>query len=221
MSKIVKLEIAFYKAKYGGIDDKFINYFSGKEGYSHCEVVMSATHMIGAHYTGNGVNNFYYNNVYNSKYWDIVSIEVSDDNYKAFCEAMVGTPYDTLGVALSFIGINQIAREHKVWCSEFCALAYNSSDKHILRDTLVMPNELFVTLMYLGGTIVKSTAGSELDKRGDNKQEIDRYGRVSYGKTNKGEEEENSGSTKKIGELLSYFTKEVEKHKSKKEGNNG
>jgi len=174
----MKLQIGFYKAKYGGIDDKLINYFSGNNGYSHCEIVLNKNQMIGAHMQTGNVAIYNYPDVYSSKYWDIVELPLyMNNNFTKGLKECVGTPYDTLGVVLSFIGVTQLSRDDKVWCSEFCTIHHNRMGKKAKKiPTLIMPNELYRRLydMYnsKGWKIV-----SNLDAD-DTAYSVDRYGRI-------------------------------------------
>ena len=172
-----KIHLAFYKAKMGGIDDRFIDRFSGQLGYSHCELVIDKNTMIGSHYKANGVKKFYYNDVYNSKYWDIYEIDLEDVDTTKFAEDFIGTPYDKFGVVLTFFGF-KTGDPDKMWCSEFLAEAINTSVAHGYIDPLVMPNELLEDLINnFGATKLVSTAsGSKEDLT-----VLDKYGRIAYG----------------------------------------
>jgi len=171
-----KMHIAFYKAKYGDFSDKLIDWGSGKLGYSHCEFVINPTTMIGAHYTGNGVAKFYYNDVYNSKLWDVYELDLPKTKAKQFMHDMVGTEYDSIGVALHFVGLHYSDKE-KVWCSEVCAMAINRT-KEIEIPTLEMPNDLVAHILELGGKKLRPT---KLNASNDIAGVIDIYGRVKYG----------------------------------------
>jgi len=171
--------IAFYKAKHGQVDDKFIDFFSGRKGYSHCEIVINDTTMIGAHYLAGGVKKFYYNNIYDSEYWDIFEIpDVSHAKVSAYAHKQLGLGYDTAGVVLYFIGLTMGDSEDKVWCSELCARALNNNmDKRYIYP-LTMPNDLYLDIISLGaqqvGKVVNATSKQSY------KPEVDRFGRVGY-----------------------------------------
>jgi len=156
-----KVRVAFYKAKEGGLDDKFINRFSGNLGYSHCELVLNSKRDVSAHMQTGGVAIFYYPNLLASKYWDVYELDLpmSGGVIKAVMKSL-GTKYDFLGVALKFIGIT-IPNDEKVWCSEYLLMMineaidnYNKKNKlHYdngaivkITDTRIMPNDAYLLL---------------------------------------------------------------------------
>ena len=177
-----KLRIAFYKASNGQFDDKFIDKFSGNLGYSHCEVVLNESTMIGAHYLADGVNTFYYNNIYTSGYWDVLELDLPSDLPIEYANTCIGVGYDVLGVVLYFIGLTFGDDKDKVWCSEFCARVINKATnekKHkLIEDVLIMPNDLYAYMKdELGATRVTNLK-SKKRARSTKQPEIDRFGRI-------------------------------------------
>ena len=177
-----KLRVAFYRAEYGELDDKYIDRFSGNKGYSHCELVLDAKTMIGSHYLRGGVNIFHYNDIYASKYWDIVEINIDNKYAVEYAKETVGVGYDTIGVICEFHGLGYCKNLDKVWCSEHTAKCMNRTFDQRgfaiskIRNTRIMPNELFTYMMKdLGGKIVRSTASSSNIYY---KPEVDRFGRI-------------------------------------------
>ena len=182
----MRFDIAFYKAKFGGIDDKIIDWGSGKKGYSHCEIVINDTTMIGSHYLAKGVKKFYYNNIYSNPRWDVIRLpQYFRKKAISYAENMIGTKYDAIGAVLYWMNLPIYSDTNKVWCSELCAEALNiTSNKSF--DTLIMPNDLFNVMENLGGYIVKRTT-TDIPKMkysrriiSVNKPIIDRYGRIAY-----------------------------------------
>ena len=183
-----KMRVAFYRAEYGQLDDKYIDFFSGKRGYSHCELVVDKTTMIGSHYLAGGVAEFHYNNVFASKYWDIVELEVPNKVAVDYAYHTIGVGYDTIGAVLQFHHIPFYKDLDKVWCSEHTSKCLNEGFKatgHILatiENTRIMPNDLFAYLVddlecKLLRTEDKKLA-SIAHERAMLKPEIDRFGRV-------------------------------------------
>ena len=180
-----KLRIAFYKAQNGNWDDKLIDRFSGGLGYSHCEVVVNSTTMIGAHYLAKGVAKFRYNDIYSDPMWDIYEIDMDNAQTISYAEFMVGRlGYDTTGVVLYFIGLHMGDDKTDVWCSEFCARAINKGfnpkgvDK-LIDNVLTMPNEFYTDFLALGAIKVNKL-NARRNRTHKNKPTIDRYGRVAY-----------------------------------------
>lgn len=175
-----KLRVAFYKARYGGFDDHVINRFSGNIGYSHCEVVVDSTTMVGAHYSNDGVRIFKYNNVYSSGLWDVIEIDLprSIAVQRAKQSAINRVGYDAVGVALQFIHMPIYKDKSKVWCSEFCAKVINYTAKEAYKlNTRIMPNELYTTMIdKLNGKRIYRPLLSGDDA--NYKPVIDRFGRV-------------------------------------------
>jgi hypothetical protein len=169
-----KLHIAFYKASNGKWDDKLIDKFSGNLGYSHCEIVINANTMIGAHYEAGGVKKFRYNDVYNSSLWDVYELDLPAKKAKQFVHDMLDTPYDTKGVVLHFLGLHYGDREDMVWCSELCSLAVNIANEHMFIDTLIMPNDMIPILKENGAKLLTKKLASSRETR----PVIDRFGRV-------------------------------------------
>ena len=178
-----KMRIAFYRADEGGYDDKFIDRFSGDLGYSHCEIVLSSTSAISAHMQAGGVKKFTYPNLYHSRYWDIYELDIPYvDEAIEYALSLLNTKYDTLGVALKFIGIN-IKNDEKVWCSEFMldvlniALQY-SYRTDTIRDSRIMPNDAFILINERFNPRLISNSYSLESTFGSHPQEVDRWGRV-------------------------------------------
>lgn len=176
------IDIAFFKAKHGQLDDKLIDFFSGRIGYSHCEFVVDPYNTIGSHALTNGVARFKYNNIYNNPAWDIIRVPEAD--YKKaleYAEVHIGDSYDFLGVALHYIGIDIYEERDGQWCSEFCDNCIAASvDRSKWQTSLPMPNELFVHMLNkLGSYKVQNLDAG--NKPTYAKLPIDYLGRIGYG----------------------------------------
>jgi len=184
-----KQRIAFFKASKDDWFGKAIDLFSGRVGYSHCELVIDSKTMIGSHYLRGGTGVFYYNNIYNSKNWDIYEIDLDSEKILEEAHKRVGMEYDTLGVVLHFIGLNIGDKEAKEWCSEHTATCIREAlvIPEVI-DALPMPNEHYLELrekIGLRKVLAPKTTESDLGFKTDlrfktNIKEIDRYGRVGY-----------------------------------------
>ena len=179
-----KLRVAFYKSEMGGLDDKFIDKFSGNKGYSHCELIINSKTTISAHMQSNGIWISKYPNIYESEYYDVYELNISKRN-KSIQKAisMVGVPYDYIGVALWFIGLKFGDSKNKFWCSEYLAYIVNdhialSKRDDFIEDTRVMPNELIEIFKdKYNARLLKPSTHSSRDKK-DKKYELDRWGRI-------------------------------------------
>jgi len=164
----LKTKIAFYKAKNGNWDDKFIDFVTGKKGYSHCEIVINSMTMIGSHYTMNGVREAKYNNVYESGLWDVYEINIPYKDTIKKARSMLGLEYDLLGAIISPF-FEYDPHPSKVFCSEFCAECLG------LKNTIITPNDLFEYVLYDMEAQFSTSVGS----KNLNKPIMDRYGRTS------------------------------------------
>ena len=172
------VDIAFFKAKRGGFDDKVIDLVTGRRGYSHCEVVIAPNTTVGAHATGKGVATYYYTDLHNNPDWDIVRFEHGDlERVKDFLIYQLGKPYDYIGVALYAIGL-EIYQSKGVWCSELCEYALIASGSEYTSDEeMPMPNDLIDNLMDNNqGTLLSKEA--ILHSSDDSARTIDKYGRT-------------------------------------------
>jgi hypothetical protein len=169
--------IAFFKAKYGQWDDKLIDKFSGNIGYSHCEFVVDENTTIGSHALAGGVTRFKYNNILADERWDVLRIYGTYVESLIYAEKHIGDPYDFLGVALHYIGIDIYESRKGQWCSEFCHNVVKAGKMmYSYKDPLPMPNELYKTLLENGAKPVPITYAST-----ETKPEIDYLGHVAYG----------------------------------------
>jgi len=178
-----KLRVAFYRAEKGSFDDKVIDRGTGSLGYSHCEVVVDSTTMIGAHYNAKGVKKFKYNDIYASGLWDVLEFDLLKKEAIKLAENFVKdrVGYDTLGAVLEYMHLGSVYKDtDKVWCSELCAKCINFSIsiydiKDIAKvDNSCMPNELYSYMLNNGATSIKTLAStSKYDK-----PVLDRFGRV-------------------------------------------
>jgi len=183
MSK--KMRVAFYKANKGGLDDKFINRFSGNLGYSHCEIVLDNQHGISAHMQTNGVAIFTYPDLLNSEYWDIYELDIPySDRAISLAKHFVGAKYDYLGVATKFIGYDIVPNDEKVWCSEYVAIILNIAVVNKLPlgsntiSTREMPNDLFNILKIRFNAKLVSDSNSLQATINSNEVKVDRWGRI-------------------------------------------
>ena len=183
MSK--KMRVAFYKANKGGLDDKFINRFSGNLGYSHCEVVLDNQHGISAHMQTNGVAIFTYPDLLNSEYWDVYELDIPySDRAITLAKHFIGTKYDYIGVVLWFIGLKTGDSKYKFWCSEFTAyiirqhLFQMNETVQPIEDTRLMPNELIKILKDRYNAKLVSDSNSLQATINSNKSKVDRWGRI-------------------------------------------
>ena len=176
-----KMRVAFYKANEGGYDDKFIDKFSGNLGYSHCEIVASNTEGISAHMQTGGVSSFIYPDLLNSKYWDVYELDIHySANAIKTAKDMIGTKYDYLGVATSFIGID-LPNDSKVWCSEFVLEIVNVAirEKGINPlKTRLMPNQAYTLLQKeLNAKLISNSTSLQATYNSKAKK-TDRWGRL-------------------------------------------
>ncbi len=184
MKNAYPLRVAFYRAEFGELDDKIIDKGSGGLGYSHCEVVIDAKTMIGAHYLAGGVNTFHYNDIYSSKYWDIYEIDVNAIRGQLYAKQCIGVGYDAVGVILDFIKLPFYVNHDKTWCSKFTAVVVNKAYDPKGLDTLIddvslMPNEFltFITEVLDAKQINRLNAKRNRTFK-DRPAEVDRFGRI-------------------------------------------
>ena len=161
------IDIAFYNARFGELDDKLIDFFSGRNGFSHCEIVVNSHKMIGSHYKAKGVQEFHYaNDVYADPRWTVLRIDGDRKKIIDWAYRMIGTPYDALGAVLFFLRLNALASARGVWCSEFCAAGL-CLNKHEYENPFVMPNALYRRMVSQGAKTIASTNAKRGRLKGD------------------------------------------------------
>ncbi len=172
-----KIHIAMYKGK-GRIRDKIVDLFTGNLGYTHCELVITPQKTIGSHYLyKNGVQYFYYNNIYNNPRWDIYEVDGDLQVALKYARKQVGTPYDLAGVILYFIGLTYGDSRKGVWCSEYLAEVINRANKSKI-NTMIMPNILIKVLKKSFSAVHIVRYLNPKCKTITNCKEIDELGRI-------------------------------------------
>jgi hypothetical protein len=177
-----KVAVAFFKAWEGELDDKLIDIVTGFQGFSHCELVITKNHTIGAHYINDGVVECFYKDIYSDPRWSILEKEVGEGQRRNIIQkgiSYLGRGYDTKGVVCTALLKKPLCINKKeTWCSKLVAKCI----KHELDIGSIdlMPNELFKMMLDKGWRIShrkKLSAPLEKDK------EIDRFGRIKIKKT--------------------------------------
>jgi len=162
-----KLRVAFYKAKYGAMDDKIIDFVTGGKGYSHCEIMLDRTTMIGAHFHIRKVEEFKYADVIDSPRWDVYEFDLPDGKAIAHAKEMIGSKYDTLGVLMYAAKLDFADSKEGVWCSELVQQCINiaieeaKSTEMEKQPTLVMPNEQVDMLNAFGRLVTSGLKGKK------------------------------------------------------------
>jgi hypothetical protein len=171
------LQVAFFKAWKGGIDDKLIDIVTGNGGYSHCELVVGNNTTIASHYIDNSVIICEYQNLLANALWDVLEINVKNKEFnkiKAYAETLLGVEYDTKGVTCTaLVGKPVCINNRKIWCSKLIARSLKSSSLFSDININSMPNELYEYLTDKGFLRVSSLASSMPTNA------LDRYGRIS------------------------------------------
>jgi hypothetical protein len=171
------LQVAFFNAWKGAIDDKLIDIVTGNGGYSHCELVIGNNKTIASHYIDNAVITCEYQNLLSNALWNVLELEVKGselNKIKAYAETQLGIEYDTKGVVCTALrGEALCVNNKKVWCSKLVARALKSSKIFSDININCMPNELYNYLTDKGFLSVSSLASSVPTNA------LDRYGRIA------------------------------------------
>lgn len=116
------MKLAFYKAAAGGLLDKLIDAFSGRDGYSHVELVFSNGAFFSSSSRDGGTRFKFIDP--DPASWDFVDLPMDDlDEFRVrcFCTGQLGKRYDWLGV-FGFVFPTDPEQGH--WfCSEVCLAA--------------------------------------------------------------------------------------------------
>lgn len=129
------MRLAFYKAEYGTLKDKFIAKVINSK-YSHVEIVFSDDICASASPRDKGVR-FKKINLNNGK-WDIYPIKqgvLDETETKQWFLKHLGEPYDTLGAIGSGINVPMYALNKK-FCSLCLALIFNFDNINLNPESL-------------------------------------------------------------------------------------
>lgn len=116
------LRVALYKAKHGGVIDWLINWFTGREGYSHTEIIFPDGVFFSSSGEDGGVR-FKLIPV-NRLYWTVYRVSLTPEAVhavRAFCRNQDGKKYDWCGV-LGFVTPTHHA-QGRWFCSEIVVAA--------------------------------------------------------------------------------------------------
>lgn len=116
------MKLAFYKAAAGGVVDRLIDTFSGRDGYSHVELVFSNGAFFSSSSRDGGTRFKFIRP--DPASWDLVDVpmdDVAESLVRRFCNEQAGKKYDWLGV-FGFVLPTRPEQGH--WfCSEVCLAA--------------------------------------------------------------------------------------------------
>ena len=138
---------AFYKVdqSYARWDDRLINWWTGKLGYSHVEIVVDDNNeyiMYTSSPRDGGVRKKKHN--WDEKIWTYIKIDLDFDHLQEIFNLTVGDKYDWLGI-LGFI-LPTKDRTHEWFCSEWCSnvlKTYGNKTLSILEPSKISPNKLY------------------------------------------------------------------------------
>lgn len=118
----MRLQIAFYKAKFGHWDDKLIDCYTGRGGYSHCELVINGRCFSASQREGK----VRWANINLGERWKLVDISPHDiDTVKLteFINRVNDADYDYWGIVFSQMIPIGYHKEGQWFCSEVVAEA--------------------------------------------------------------------------------------------------
>jgi len=141
--------------------------------------------MIGAHFHTRSVQAFHYRNVIDSPKWDVFEFDLPREPAIELAKKYIGTKYDTVGVLLYALGVNRMASDKGVWCSELVQECINASirasknTKMKVGPTLIMPNDQEDMVNEFGTLVTNGlTGGEEIQAEIVADYQVDRYGRL-------------------------------------------
>jgi len=146
----LKFYVAFYKSnnKYAKWDDKLINWWTGKNGYSHCEIVVDnrgEMTMFSSSGRDGGVRCRPHN--YNTDVWDYIEVDLSLKHIFEIFHLTENQKYDWFGI-LGFIFPFK-DRTFEWFCSEWCSnvlKTYGNEKLLLLEPSKLSPNKFYRVL---------------------------------------------------------------------------
>jgi len=175
------IEIAFFRADAGEVDDWCIDRCSGGQGFSHCEFVVDSQTMIGSHYKAKGIRVFKYNDIYHNPNWEILQLDGDYNKALEYAMSQIGKPYDALGAVMYFIGLNCCDSKKGQWCSEFANnVLLHGGSTVALSDSRIMPNHLYSAARSKQVVSVGARPSIPIESYA---KELDIYGRIGYATT--------------------------------------
>jgi len=143
----MKCKLAFYKVSGKGaeFEDKVINWWTGKEGFSHVEIVVEENgklFMYSSSGRDGGVRRKPH--TFDMNTWKYVEVEIDRDKFYQFFKITENCKYDFMGI-LGFVFPFQ-DREDKWFCSEWCSNVLKiSGDKRFFtkEPSRLSPNKFY------------------------------------------------------------------------------
>jgi len=143
----MKAKLAFYKVTAKGADwtDKIINWWTGKTGFSHVEIVVEENgklYMYSSSGRDGGVRRKPHK--YDENTWEYVNIVIEKDLFYKFFSLTKENKYDFAGI-LGFVLPFQ-DRENKWFCSEWCSNVLKICGYQIMftkEPSKISPNKLY------------------------------------------------------------------------------
>lgn len=133
--------VAFYKAKYGTLLDRWISWVTWGP-YSHCELVFRDGLWFSSSPRDGGTR--FKRIEFDDSHWDFIEIPLDLERERVvrdFCEVERGKPYDWAGAIFRLPFING-----RWFCSEICFEALSKSVKLKGESFWATPNSLWKTL---------------------------------------------------------------------------
>ena len=143
----LKAKLAFYKSKAPGahFEDKIIDWWTGKLGFSHVEIVVEEngqSYMYSSSGRDGGVRRKPH--TFDHKTWEYVDVKINKETFYDFFRFTEHCKYDFAGI-IGFVLPFQ-DRENKWFCSEWCSTVLKISGHKALytkEPSKLSPNKFY------------------------------------------------------------------------------